>query len=227
MLVFRYLKESIKDDVYVDITGEPIPFSIVERIIRVSIRHLAQQFPSSIGVVLRRKPVVYTYDVLAMATDGIDIFVNPKFVAELFGGYYEGFDRDNVIDVVMYILAHEALHVIFRHPYEEKMEASKYPDHNRANVSQDAQINLYIEHVLAKVFADFIGIGNKMGMVYDTQFLKKGWKDIYTELPDDYKFLKQAEKIKHSKEWENGFLDGYARAMEIMRNENLIESCVL
>ena len=227
MLVFKYLNEGIKDEVYTDKSGNPIGFDIIERIIRISIRHLENKFPSSIGMILRRKPVVYTHDVPAMATDGINIFVNPEFVANLFGGFYDGINKDNTIDVIMYILAHEALHVIFRHPQEEKKDAVKFPDHNRANVAQDAQINLYIEHVLAKVFNDFIGIGDKMGMVYDTQFLKKGWKDIYNELPDDYKFLRQVEKIKHSRKWEDGFIDGYAHAMEIMRKENLIESCKL
>lgn len=233
MIVYRYINES-ESDVYEYngfVDGKVVSFGLndIKKWVEYCVKLLNKKFPTSIGIMLSRKPIVYTRLVDAMATDGINIFINPDFVADMFLGAYPmikpGLSGDT-LNMIMYVLCHEVLHIMFRHPYEEKSDTN-ISDHNKANVSQDCVINLYIEHILAAVFPEFKGMNEYLGMVYDTNYKDMAWKDIYKKLPDDYPFLLAREKEKHSAEWERGFSDGYRRAIELLRDEKLIERCVL
>lgn len=78
---------------------------------------------------------VFTYDIPTAATDGRNIFINPKYVAGL------------KLAERVFVYAHEVDHVICRHPqrakhYRSEKEISGKPfDHDQANVAMDYVIN--------------------------------------------------------------------------------------
>ena len=167
MLVYKYLSSTLNEDAidvqlassdvgdsfnkkqYKNRKGEFIDIDAVLDIIKFAVQDMNDNFPGSIGKILRRKPIVLTSDprIKRMATDGCNIFVNPHWIIYLMN--VDGIGEDYIVEAVAFVLAHEALHIIFRHVYDEH-STDQYADHNRANVSQDCQINLYIKPLVEK-----------------------------------------------------------------------------
>lgn len=206
----------------------------IKKYIASAINMIVKTFPTSLGVILQRKPVVIVKEssqlIKRMATDGELIYINPGWIADMIRGVYPKVDYRNVMVIIVYVLAHEAMHVIFRHAHEEW--EGKYPDHTKANVSQDAHINLYVEHTLApKILKEtgksISGVHKLLHIVYDESFANKDWTQIYKIMPKDYPFLLPKSKRQTSPEWKRGFIDGYEKVMKMLRDKKLIERVVI
>jgi hypothetical protein len=131
-------------------------------------------------------------------------------------------DDDDIVDAIAYVMAHEALHIIFRHVYEERT-SQEYMNHDKCNITQDCQINLYIETVLSKAFPSFKGMTDTLGGIIDGIYVDKHWKEIYTSLPNDHHWLKRVPKPT-TQSFKNGFTAGYNYVMDALRKNKLIES---
>lgn len=206
----------------------------IKKYLSSAINMIVKTFPTSLGVILQRKPVVIVKEtsrlIKTMGTDGNLVYINPGWIAKMMSGVFPKVDYRNVMAIIVYVLAHEAMHVIFRHP-EEEFEG-KYPDHTKANVSQDAHINLYVEHALApKILKatgkSISGVHKLLHIVYDESFAEKDWTQIYKEMPNDYPFLLPPKKKETSDEWKRGFIDGYEKATRMLRDKKLIERVVI
>ena len=93
-------------------------------------------------------PVYASYEVGTAATDGFAIYVNPEYFGRLS-------DRQK-----MYVLVHEALHVVFDHTGRSRVYIEKYGPNVRflLNVVADAIVNRVIEEDLPRVFESARGI---------------------------------------------------------------------
>lgn len=208
---------------WVDDEGNEITSEDVGLLVQFAIEKLINAFPTSIGKAIIKKPVIITDNpkIRTFATDGFNIFVSPFFVIRIMTTPKFN-DEDDVIDAIAYVMAHEALHIIFRHVYEERM-AKDYMNHGKCNATQDCQINLYIETVLSKAFPNFVGMTNTLGGIIDNKYVNKHWKEIYDELPDNHRWLNKPPK-RTSASFKEGFSAGYNYVMNALRKNKLIES---
>lgn len=203
--------------------GEIIDIETVMDIIKFAVGDMNTTFPGSIGKILRRKPIVVTSNprIKRMATDGTNIFVNPHWILYLMNEV-KGLDEDNIVEAVAFVLAHEALHIIFRHVYDEH-NTDQYSDHNRANVAQDCQINLYIKYALGAAYPAFKDIYEPMRAIIDDDYRGEWWTDIYDKMPDDHPNLLPEKPKPTSPAFKKGFIDGYSYGMNVLRKNKLIE----
>ena len=205
--------------------GEVIDIDTVRAMIGMAIEDMNKYFKSSIGKVLSRKPVIITDNpyIERMATDGINIYINPNWVLHVWSRKDIG--DDLIIEAMAFVLAHEALHIIFRHVYEQDVKNKEYFDFNRANVAQDCQINLYIKHALGSTYTPFKTIYRTMQAIYDEAYIGQHWTDIYNGLPDDHPNLRPQPPKMTSPKFKKGFSDGYAYGLSVLKKNKLIERC--
>ena len=85
-------------------------------------------------------PIVYTFSIPTMATDGSHIFINPGFVLELLRVC------DNNPIGIAFVITHEIYHVLFKHHERRANRLTEFPDVRRANMAMDYEINWVIEH---------------------------------------------------------------------------------
>ena len=177
-------------------------------------------------------PIVYTFYVPTMSTDGSHIFINPGFVMEL----YTSCDDSTV--GVAFVILHEVYHNIFKHKEREKQIADKVTDHHKANIAQDYEINWVIEHSYPDkiIFHDmededlmdsdlvdengqraqlFAGITAACHGRISEKFRNMVWEDIYDEMDasdmDDEEPQEEKDgevELVFSPDYESGFRDG-------------------
>lgn len=98
-----------------------------------------------------------------MATDGVRLLINPKFVSTLEDAEIRG------------VLVHEAMHCALGHPWRKGNR-----DHQKSNIAMDYAINLEID--------DYIKGGGKVALpscgLLDQQYRGMAWEQIYAKLPD-------------------------------------------
>lgn len=242
MLVYKHIKKLNEDAIDVRVAssdadvklankkqyknkkGQLIDIDSVTDIIKFAVDDMNSTFPGSIGKVLRRKPIVITSDprIKRMATDGANIFINPHWVLYLMD--VPGIGEDNIVEATAFVLAHEALHIIFRHVYDEH-STDQYSDHNRANVSQDCQINLYIKYALGAAYPAFRTIYKPLSAILDDDYRGEWWTDIYDKMPDNHPNLRPLPPKPTSPAFKKGFSDGYAYGIRVLRKNKLIERC--
>jgi hypothetical protein len=242
MLVYKYLSSTLNEDAidvqlassdvgdsfnkkqYKNRKGEFIDIDTVLDIIKFAVQDMNDNFPGSIGKILRRKPIILTSDprIKRMATDGCNIFVNPHWIIYLMN--VDGIGEDYIVEAVAFVLAHEALHIIFRHVYDEH-STDQYADHNRANVSQDCQINLYIKYALGAVYKPFKEIYEPLRAIIDDDYRGDWWTEIYDKMPNDHPNLQPEKPKPTSLAFKKGFSDGYAYGIQVLRKNKLIENC--
>lgn len=193
-------------------------------------------------------PIVYTFYVPTMATDGSHIFINPGFVMQLL----EWCDDSPV--GVAFVLIHEVYHNIFKHQEREAQVADKVTDHRKANRAQDYEINWVIEHSYPDkiIFHDmeeedlmdsdlvdengeraqlFAGITEACKGLINDKFRNMVWENIYDkldeieeEIPDEPEEQEADIEIVYSKDFEDGFRDGVEDAIRALRAQGLVES---
>ena len=108
---------------------------------------------------------LYTYKVPTMATDGKNIFVNPKFCGSLT-------DKQ-----IVFVLCHEVLHNVMIHFLREK--AHNVDDHERWNYAADYEINPML---VQEGLIDANELKNEMKGCYEEKYLDKTAEEIYDEL---------------------------------------------
>lgn len=201
--------------------GEVVDMESVKETIEYALSDLIKHFPNSVGEILQRKTILLTDNpyIRTMATDGVNIFISPFYVNRIMKNPKL---KSKSIQAVAYVLAHEALHVIFRHTYEEQTDDTRN-DHSKCNASQDCQINLYIEKALNKVY-DFKGVSNELGALIDDYYRNKHWTTIYDSLDKDHPWLQPESPKKTSPNFKKGFTDGYNYVMSALRKNKLVES---
>jgi predicted metal-dependent peptidase len=193
-------------------------------------------------------PIVYTFYVPTMATDGSHIFINPGFVMTLL----EWCDDSPV--GVAFVLIHEVYHNIFKHQEREAQIADKATDHRKANRAQDYEINWVIEHSYPDkiIFHDmeeedimdsdlvdengeraqlFTGITEACKGLISDKFRNMVWEDIYDNLDQVEEEVQEEPQeqeadieIVYSQDFEDGFRDGVEDAIRALRAQGLVES---
>lgn len=193
-------------------------------------------------------PIVYTFYVPTMATDGGHIFINPGFVMQLL----EWCDESPV--GVAFVILHEVYHNIFKHKEREAQVADKVTDHYKANIAQDYEINWVIEHSYPDkiIFHDmededlmdsdlvdengnraqlFAGITELCKGNISEKFRNMVWEDIYDEMDSSDMDGEEPEEEKDgevelvfSPDYESGFRDGVEDAIRALRAKGLVES---
>ena len=194
-------------------------------------------------------PIVYTFYVPTMATDGSHIFINPGFVMQLL----EWCDDDPV--GIAFVLLHEVYHNVFKHKEREDQVADKVTDHRKANAAQDYEINWVIEHSYPDkiIFHDmedeedlmdsdlvdengeriqlFAGITKACKGLISDKYRNMLWEDIYDKLDNsevDGEEPQEEEdgevEIVFSPDFESGFRDGVEDAIRALRAKGLVES---
>lgn len=213
--------KDIREKVWYDEYGNKIDIEDVSIVVQEAIEKVLSIFPTSIGKILNKKPILITDNpsVRTFATDGINLFISPFYV---YGLANHPKTEDCLVDAIAYILIHEALHVVFRHVYEERTDPD-FTNHDKCNITQDCQINLYIEKVLSKAYPEIEGMTDILGGIIDNGYIDMHWRDIYNELPNDHYWLKKTPKAT-TPSFKKGFTDGYNYVMGALRKNKLIES---
>jgi predicted metal-dependent peptidase len=107
---------------------------------------------------------VYTDEVETMATNGVDIFINPQFVKECL-------DSD-----ILFTHVHEAMHVALGHPWRKGDR-----DHVKCNMAMDYAINGILDELIK---AGTRNLSMPTGGLLDPQYAGMAWEEIYAKLPD-------------------------------------------
>lgn len=133
----QYITEAIRrDNKLIDLDeitypdGTVVKMSDVEQKFRLSTMTVMNEF-SYFAPALQNLVPIFTNGVNTMATDGVRIFMNPRFTNEL------------SINECVFVLLHECMHCILNHMWRE-MHAG-YTDHSRANIAADYEVNGILE----------------------------------------------------------------------------------
>ena len=110
--------------------GTVVKMSEVEEKFRTSTFYIFNNF-GYFAPALKALTPIWTNEIDTMATDGIRLFMNPKFTAKLS-------DQQCI-----FVLLHECMHNILNHMTREK--AAGHSDHRRANIAADYECNGILE----------------------------------------------------------------------------------
>jgi len=114
---------------------------------------------------------IYTYRVDTMATDGKNVFVNPRFAKSL------------TDEQMVFVICHEILHVLLKHftrATAHNVLLSNEPQREKWNYATDYELNpLLVDEGL--LTADEV---KKMKALYDEKWLEKTAEYIYDHLGD-------------------------------------------
>ena len=105
---------------------------------------------------------IYTWLVPTMATDGIRLFVNPKFANDLSW------------EEKIFVIIHEIMHCILMH-----MERGKLLDQKLFNIAGDYEINTLIVDTIDDFDEAFL---SKIGGLYNKKYLNQAAEFIYRDL---------------------------------------------
>ena len=209
-----------KDQVWIKNDGTIVDMKLVDTVIDICLRNIAENLPP-VYLYLNAKDLFYTDSpyVDTMATDGRSIFINPAWVELILTELGRG--RGAV--AIEFTLVHEVMHIVFHHTVDEKNARDKFPDHMRANIAQDLEINYWIENYAnTKSEPDYFkGISKDAGLLYDEKFSDMTWESIYPEInvPDK----KDKQKKKMPEKFKRGFEDAIAGYFDKLRKEKVIE----
>ena len=165
----QYIIEAFKRSKLVDqetITypdGKVVNMSEVEEKVRLSMMTIHSRFPYFSPAIKALIPI-FTNEVDTMATDGIRLFMNPRFTDEL----------DYTLCV--FVLLHECMHNVLNHLSRER--AAGFSDHTRANIAADYEVNGILEQdgMVKK------GTTEKLQGMIDPQYFGKSFENIYNEM---------------------------------------------
>lgn len=122
------------------------------------------------GEFIYRFRFIYTYRVPTMATDGANIFINPKFCSTLT-------DKQ-----IVFILCHEILHNVLIHFTREKAKGVSPNQHERWNYAADYELNpMLVEEGLLSASE----LKNDIKGLYEEKYLEKTAEEIFDILKDE------------------------------------------
>lgn len=134
-----YVNEAVKSSdvrlvdmeeiVYPD--GKVIKIADVEEKFHTSCMYIFSAYAFFAPAVKALTPII-TNEIDTMATDGIRIFMNPRFTAEL------------TDTQCIFVILHECMHNILNHLTREKQNG--FSDHERANIAADYEVNGILEN---------------------------------------------------------------------------------
>jgi predicted metal-dependent peptidase len=107
---------------------------------------------------------IYTWMVDTMATDGIRLFVNPKFANDL------------KWEEKIFVIIHEIMHCVLNHP--DRLEGR---DHFKSNIAMDYEVNALIVDTMNDFNEAFI---NEIHGLYKKEYTNWGYEQIYSDLED-------------------------------------------
>lgn len=210
---------------WVDNQGNIIPSTkILNAIDRIG-DDLYKNLPE-IYEVFSKKSIYLTDNCDSMATNGKCILMNPLWCFCVIQNAKE--QGKSGVMALEYVIVHEMLHILFDHC--TAIDDSNLSDLLRQNYAMDYEINYIIENYLYDVNGKlpFKGMTSVCNGCYSEDFGKKGlsWEEIYPIVPmDDIK--RHSEKDVMSKEWNDGFIDGFNEVLVSMRKNNLVERYVI
>ena len=171
----------------------------IVRITEQCISNVKKFVEYSVSEYLDNTPIIYTFIVKTMATDGTRIFINPQFFMWL--------QSVAPMQGVTFVLLHETYHNLFRHIERENADPSHFTDHTKANYAQDAEINWVIENgtfyedalrdennkvkrdasgrIERGLMSPFKGLTKKLNGIYYDEFANMLFEEIYDLLPND------------------------------------------
>ena len=119
----------MEEIVYPD--GKVIKIADVEEKFHTSCMYIFSAYAFFAPAVKALTPII-TNEIDTMATDGIRIFMNPRFTAEL------------TDTQCIFVILHECMHNILNHLTREKQNG--FSDHQRANIAADYEVNGILEN---------------------------------------------------------------------------------
>lgn len=126
---------------------------------------------------------VYTFQVETQATDGIYLFVNPRFTSEL--------DLTGKV----FVMAHEIMHCVLNH-----MRRGKAHDRWKSNIAADYEVNDTL--VEMGLFKD--SHISKIGGLYDKKYTDWGYEKIYDSNPSGPQNQSMQNKGGQSQQGQSG-----------------------
>lgn len=149
---------------------QTIDLEKVNKIIDLSIMKLLRLYPF-FGVLALNTPKKYTDSIDTCATNGKDIFINPKFILSIIN------EHDDITDVskVIGVMCHEILHIALGHIWRLQTR-----DIEKWNIATDIEINSNI--------LDKNNISLPEGCLRMNNVEDKSAEEIYALLPDNKSF---------------------------------------
>lgn len=169
------------------------------------------------GAFVNRLRPIYTFRIPTQATDGVNIFINPQFTANL------------DLTEKVFVMAHEIMHCILNH-----LRRGKGHDPERSNVAADYECNITIADMgLIKIETQ-----KKVGALVDPKYSGWGYEKIYDDNPpgpskDSMNNKDQAKDAQNqqgqgqgqgqsgNQQYSDDFKKGWEQAMEDYRNGKL------
>lgn len=165
----QYITEAFKRQKLTDLDeitypdGTVVNMNDVEEKVRMSMMTIHSRFPYFSPAIKALTPI-FTNEINTMATDGVRLFMNPRFTDKL--------DYTQCV----FVLLHECMHNVLNHLAREK--AAGHTDHERANIAADYEVNGILEQD-GMVRA---GTTKKLNGCIDPQYFGKAYEAIYNDM---------------------------------------------
>ena len=118
-----------------------------------------------IGILAEKLRFIYTFEVDTQATDGYNVFVNPKFTNDL------------TIEGKMFVMAHELMHCLLNHVRRGKVINAM---NMKGNIAADYEVNQTLVD-LGLVTEKFI---KELGGYVDKKWSRKPFEQIFNQMED-------------------------------------------
>lgn len=114
------------------------------------------------GAFINRLRPIYTFRIPTQATDGVNLFINPQFTANL------------DLTEKVFVMAHEIMHCVLNH-----LRRGKSHDPKKSNIAADYEVNVTLEEMgLVKA-----NVMQKLHALYDKKYAGWGYEKIYADSP--------------------------------------------
>lgn len=125
-----------------------------------------------VGILAEKLRFIYTFEVETQATDGYNVFVNPKFTNDL------------TIEGKMFVMAHELIHCLLNHVRRGQAINAM---NQKGNIAADYEVNQLLVD-MGLVPEKFV---KELGGYIDSKWEKKPFEQIYMEMPNETPSQKQ------------------------------------
>lgn len=125
-----------------------------------------------VGILAEKLRFIYTFEVETQATDGYNVFVNPKFTNDL------------TIEGKMFVMAHELIHCLLNHVRRGQAINAM---NQKGNIAADYEVNQLLVD-MGLVPEKFV---KELGGYIDSKWEKKPFEQIYREMPNETPSQKQ------------------------------------
>lgn len=125
-----------------------------------------------VGILAEKLRFIYTFEVETQATDGYNVFVNPKFTNDL------------TIEGKMFVMAHELIHCLLNHVRRGQAINAM---NQKGNIAADYEVNQLLVD-MGLVPEKFV---KELGGYIDSKWQKKPFEQIFKEMPYEEPTQKQ------------------------------------